>query len=599
MQDLAKAACNVVDLSMLVPGDDFTGSKYGAHFEGSANYCKPACISAVATLVRAWGKANCDYGGSDYGHLRSLHLETQARQFECASPREGCVPALTDFLNWKQSDEGQNCSRQFKHAEATASAGSSDQQFFAAYCEGSCAAKTNAYLNALHGEGCNAWPAYLAHQEEHEVFCSTGPRDAADNAVYCHREYLSAAGTIHMALDASQRVATRETALVSICTDCFRQIQTLKMQNFEALGRFSSEPELCIQDVQAARTYGSTYKFCLPKFEQIEANYTVDPKRDEPMDYPLATLGSLMCTDEMGRCAERIWAHRLAQWTTSAATKSDLTNRLKYSCLEGNLNGESKQCNSVSEIRLLEAGSYTERAVVNQECNPNSISGECLEPRSCQSWDGSLVEGSCRPQCQTKTNAILLNVGCCYESWKYFMGNYSGADASANFARVAFLANACCDAETGASCSNSLQGPCGLYSHKTALAVTVANVPYSWVKSNRKYFNVSIVEDIARILGVLDSSITLSVVEEFRGDQTKVAFLVGSSTSVSGNKVQRSFERAMGNSTFAMNYTAAQQTYRTRCQGSDFGNLCSSASLLRSSTFTLALAVLTAMALAF
>ena len=114
---------------------------------------------------------------------------------QCASPREGCVLALTDFLNWKQSDEGQNCSRQFKHvcivpvdsqpelwrvlrsepsrdvqcrqpspalihlsesgspnlishgwdlqAEATASAGSSDQQFFAAYCEGSCAAKTN------------------------------------------------------------------------------------------------------------------------------------------------------------------------------------------------------------------------------------------------------------------------------------------------------------------------------------------------------------------------------------------------------------------------------------------------------------------------
>ena len=41
-----------------------------------------------------------------------------------------------------------------------------------------------------------------------------------------------------------------------------------------------------------------------------------------------------------------------AQWTTSAATKSDLTNRLKYSCLEGNLNGVSKQCNSVSEIRV-------------------------------------------------------------------------------------------------------------------------------------------------------------------------------------------------------------------------------------------------------
>ena len=95
------------------------------------------------------------------------------------------------------------------------------------------------------------------------------------------------------------------------CPNAAFQIQTLKMQNFEALGRFSSEPELCIQDVQAARTYGSTYKFCLPTFEENEANYTEDPKRDEPMDYPLATLGSLMCTDEMGRCAERIWAHRL------------------------------------------------------------------------------------------------------------------------------------------------------------------------------------------------------------------------------------------------------------------------------------------------
>ena len=73
---------------------------------------------------------------------------------------------------------------------------------------------------------------------------------------------------------------------------------------------------------------------------------------------------------------------------------------------------------------------------------------------------------------------------------------------------------------------------------QTALAVTVANVPYSWVKDNHKYFNVSIVEDIARMLGVLESAITLSVVEAFRGDQTKVAFLVGSSTSVAGNKVK-------------------------------------------------------------
>ena len=52
------------------------------HRSPNFQYCKPACISAVATLVRAWGKADCDAGGSDYGHLRDLHRETQARQYE-------------------------------------------------------------------------------------------------------------------------------------------------------------------------------------------------------------------------------------------------------------------------------------------------------------------------------------------------------------------------------------------------------------------------------------------------------------------------------------------------------------------------------------
>ena len=83
-----------------------------------------------------------------------------------------------------------------------------------------------AYLDALHSEGCNQWPAYLAHKEEHEVFCSTGPRDTVNNIVYCHREYLAAAGTIDTALNASNTVADREVDLVSICTDCFRQVRT-------------------------------------------------------------------------------------------------------------------------------------------------------------------------------------------------------------------------------------------------------------------------------------------------------------------------------------------------------------------------------------
>ena len=93
------------------------------------------------------------------------------------------------------------------------------------------------------------------------------------------------------------------------CPNAAFQVQTLKMQNFEALGRFSSEPALCIQDVQS-ETLGSTYKFCLPEFEQIEANHTASTQRHVDY-YPLAALGSMMCTGGMGRCAERIWAHRL------------------------------------------------------------------------------------------------------------------------------------------------------------------------------------------------------------------------------------------------------------------------------------------------
>ena len=41
-----------------------------------------------------------------------------------------------------------------------------------------------------------------------------------------------------------------------------------------------------------------------------------------------------------------------AQWTTPAATKSALTNRLKYSCLEFAQAGSSVQCNSVAEVKV-------------------------------------------------------------------------------------------------------------------------------------------------------------------------------------------------------------------------------------------------------
>lgn len=117
-----------------------------------------------------------------------------------------------------------------------------------------------------------------------------------------------------------------------------------------------------------------------------------------------------------------------------------------------------------SALQNLEAGNYTVAYDVTRPCLPNSIDGTCKEPRLCATWPAPSL--SCTPQCQTTINDIILQVGCCYESWKHFMGNYSGDDASSNFARIAFLASSCCDTETGASCGNSISGPCGLHSHK-------------------------------------------------------------------------------------------------------------------------------------
>lgn len=549
-------ACGVASLSMLVHGDRYTGPEHGDPFEGQTSLCDQSCIDAVAAVVRSWGKTACDGGGSDYGHRRSVHENALARQYQCDPPHQRCVDLLVEYDMWRLSDVGRNCTRLHQQATEAAAGGSSDTTFVAEYCAGTCGSDVQSILDGLFAAGCNGWPAFVSHLQDYQIFCSSPANPSTSAMQYCYVEYINAAADIETALDTALSVSTREAALERICTDCFREIQVLKMQNFEILKQYSREPELCITDIQGESAGGEVI-FCLPEFEQLESDNSL------ASNTTLSTLSDAMCADSMGRCAERIWSHRMNMWLTTDDVTAQLSLLLQYACVEYNaLGGVSIRCGSLSDIQTIDGGVYTESVdPSNGSCIPSSTDGFCDEPVDCRSWPTN----NCPESCQTIISSLVNNVGCCYSTWERFTsGIYT---ATLNFERLDFLSTSCCGDGFG-GCSNGFPESCELSGHETALSVTVENVPHSWVQRNRDVFDTSIKKDLARILGVLESAIVLNVVEEFffeEGDQTQVEFVVRSATSAMGSKIQRSFEQATDNTTFKVNYTEAQHAYSIRC----------------------------------
>eukprot|EP00040_Diaphanoeca_grandis_P012191 m.62095 g.62095 ORF g.62095 m.62095 type:complete len:642 (-) comp23083_c0_seq1:246-2171(-) len=594
----AQRVCGVSDLSTLVRSNDYINKNNVDYFQGEPNFCNATCIDAVATIMRAWGKHDCDAGGEDYGHRRFVHGNLLSKQYECNPPREECINILTDFLFWKDTPDGQNCTMIYHDASTAALTGSNAATSkYASFCNGTCYSTINTKLTELYDAGCGTWPAYLIQQETFESFCSTDAQ-----GTYCHEEYLAQTDVIVDAFNTSLTTTTRESHLANLCTMCFKKIQFLHMANFKVLRRFSREPELCIQD-RESQEIGGASRYCLPLFDEKQQISDVSTA-----NYQLATLAENMCKTDMGRCANRIWSHRLAQWTTTTTESSQLSSLIKYSCLEFISGGQSEYCNNVDNIKFLEGAHFTQSSAnLNRPCTPSSITGECEHPTLCQSSWGS--GSQCMPQCQISINEILLSIGCCFESWKDFVGNYTGIDASANFSRIEFLESSCCNQASTPQCNNRIKPTCAYYEYETTMSTTLP-IPYEWVSKNLERFNTSVLVDIARNMGVLLESVTLSVVEGSVVDTrptgtpdtwTRVVFIVGSTTSVVGAKMQRTWDHIDPfdwTNPIAAIFSDTEYIYRSRCLTEDIplGVPCSGAlSVTAQGMFVMAMATLALM----
>lgn len=584
----ARILCDVSDLSSLVGPAHYVNTNTINHFAGSPNFCNATCIDAISAIVRAWGKHDCEDEGTDYGMRRSIHRRILSEQYECDPPKQLCVDILSEIRFWQATPEGQTCIRKFHNATSAASSGAISSHLYHDYCTGECYDTLNSKLQLMFDSGCNSWPAYLDQKETLETFCS---QDTA--GTYCHHEYLGAAMAIENAFDLTKSTSQRNSYLTTLCTLCFRTIQSLQMQNFAVLRRFSREPELCIQDRELLEIGGNP-RYCLPLFDEKESIIA-----GSGSNYPLANMAENMCKNDMGRCANRIWSHRLSQWTTNTAEAVQFRSLIQYSCLEFVSAGQSAMCNNVANIKRLESGHFTESSPnLPRPCTPTSITGECEYPTLCQSnWDGT-----CQPQCQISVDEILLTVGCCFNSWKHFIGNYTLQDASANFARIEFLEDECCNMQTTPYCNDRIEPACAYYNFATSLATTL-QIPFKWVDANMERFNTSVKADIARSLGVLEEAISLQVIEGIPASNpapgapsivTRIVFDVGSTTSVTGAKLQRSWDHinpVQLTSPVAADFTETNFMYRSRCLSEDIpiGVPCSSAQYLQVSIHVLVL----------
>eukprot|EP00041_Stephanoeca_diplocostata_P039333 m.1614341 g.1614341 ORF g.1614341 m.1614341 type:complete len:502 (+) comp25370_c0_seq18:1033-2538(+) len=448
-----QAACGTQDLSKLVPGDV---EDYGDRTSnGDAMFCADACVEAVAALNnQAWpARDDCDL--DDFGKTRNTHRALMHRQYECGPPAAACEELYTDYLFWMQTAVGQQCTADLQTARTAAAGGVDTAESVAAQysslCTGACGANMSAYLAALSNAACRSWPAYIAQKELYDLVCS-----AVDGA-FCDLEIQHNTRKISDALNATNaRVSQHEGIAGQICTPCFGEYIRMLTVNDRALRRTTTRDlaELCIaEQVDGAR------KFCLYEFQGRMANVS---DRTAPDTAPLASVASSVCAVSLGRCAERVWAHRLSHWTVApgSAVARNLTAFIKYSCLEIEPSNP-KTCYSTAS--QLEAGRYTESGI-GQTCTPTSIDGPCVNPALCRTWS----DNSCPFQCSRRMNFHITLISCCIRSWRDFMEDVynpnatNGINHSTYFDRFEFLSAQCCGDGTNGLCQNKIPSSCSL-----------------------------------------------------------------------------------------------------------------------------------------
>jgi hypothetical protein len=123
----------------------------------------------------------------------------------------------------------------------------------------------------------------------------------------------------------------------------------------------------------------------------------------------LSAIGASLCRAAMKRCANLVWAHRLAQWTISAADTTRYTAFLQYSCLR---RADGTLCPAV--MTSITNASFT-ASETGLACTASSVTGQCKTPSQCQTWTPAT---SCVYGCATAVESLVRSFGCCFKSTK-------------------------------------------------------------------------------------------------------------------------------------------------------------------------------------
>ena len=595
-------------------------------------------MSGVAALSQKWrdqdvANGPCDFqdedGVSDYGQRRALHEQLQREQYECNPPQEACTSLYNDYLFWLSSGEGQNCSKTIAYARAETDPFEAQAKYFA-FCGtseddsdvgetdaagvlaitamadtgSSCASRIRASLREMMQEGCGNWPAFVAVAEDMDLLCTSEPNDAEDAAAaptFCEPLYRATAVQLQTALDSTASVADREAVLGDVCTTCFNSLFRVKRQNARLLRRVYREPELCITDPTVVQLASSeSIRYCLPRFEAAMASGDLNDQAAAACD--AAT---------MGRCAKLVWAHRLKNYDIDFEQGNLIKAYMVHMCVQ---NDDGDDCHAVTTE--LASGHYLiADAQEGRDCNPESTTGECVNPQYCQNWfdveananavaaDDGEAGLSCPHRCQEDVDNLVTKFGCCFNSWKLLLESDAGGNSAAAetndelFARVEYLQGKCCsDEERGDGEVNTCKEPappaCEPYPSNYPLSFSVP-IPHEWAKQRHLSFNTSIVQDVSQALGLHLDSIKLDLVEPL-GDGTQITLSVGSRSYAEFNIINQVMEYRMKTGTFF--YDMTSQIYESAdCSENPGTQYCNSAAQLASTLLSLTLLLMASM----
>jgi hypothetical protein len=563
----------------------------------------------VSKLSQAWKDYDVQYGSCDWGDFgatRALHERLQQEQYECGAPSATCTDLYTEYLFWRANGEGQNCSKEIALARAETDPAAAQAKYFA-FCgtgaedgdageaadgggevvaSGSCAASIQQTLEIMMKAGCGGWTAFIAIAEDVQLMCTVDPAAAASaEPTFCEPLHRANAGVLKTALDSSNSVSAREATLPGLCTSCFTALFRIKRQNADVLRRIYSEPELCITDPKVEQDIANTgIRYCLPRFEEAMTAASLNGQ-----------AANVCEAESMGRCGRLVWAHRLQSYGITHDEKTLKESYIDLMCARAGKEEDAEYCHSVTQD--LAEGEFQETDPQEErECKPESTTGECVKPQFCQTWtDAADASMLCPSRCQTDVNNLVVQYGCCFNSWKLLLQENAGGDtdalAAANdlFARVEYLEDECCSSERredgeANTCPDKAPGACAMYPNSDQFSVLVP-IPYGWADAQSTAFEGTIVVDIAQALGVNTaavSGVSTNQAGDAGNDITQVTFTIGSQSSYEGDYIRTILEARQSAETFY--YDKTSQLYESAdCEESPGTEYCSSSAQLASS----------------